>query len=85
MWTDWFQLSFDETALNIDVGRENEITPAFDDGCLDAEVEFVHLWHVSKKSITQLHTIDVIRVQSNDGEKQREFFKIDHTSKQWNN
>ena len=60
------------------------ISAALDDCRLDAEVELVQSWQVSKDIVTQLYTIDVVRIQSGDSEKQREFFQIDQPSEEWN-
>ena len=79
--SEWFS---HETALDIVVGREMVISAALDDCRLDAEVELVQSWQVSKDIVTQLYTIDVVRIQSGDSEKQREFFQIDQPSKEWN-
>ena len=84
VWTDWSKLSSDETALNHVVGRENEITLPLDSCSLDAQVQFVHSKDRSKNLVLQLHTITRIRIYSDDGQRLSQFFKIDPSSKQWN-
>lgn len=49
----------DETALDLVVGRESEISDPVHNPCLNAEVTFLHSWHRSENTARQLHTSDV--------------------------